>query len=237
MRTKIRIILLCMVCIFSCCACSLKDLFPPSVSARNMDELYKKFLQGEIKAKAVYDRDTVLSFYEEETYWEIEENAFPKEVLKKYFALVDVNGDKEEELIFWITADMDELMYILGCIDGELVAYDVFETHTTHMSFSIWDNGIAWWGQNYTGEEDVYFTYGKDGAAEELIHFVSTPEWLETVWAEPDYYYEYYYESGNEDKKVYLHSAEEYAALISKYQGRRPKWFDLSDFCDVSVLR
>lgn len=46
------------------------------------------------------------------------------------YAYVDVNGDENPELIFKISSNTSELMYIWGICDNELVCFDVFETHT-----------------------------------------------------------------------------------------------------------
>lgn len=203
----------------------------------NMDEPYRQFLYGKRNGANPYNQEEALSFYQEEAYWETGEPIFPKEALNKYFALADVNGDGREELIFRIAGGSDELLCIFGCEGENLIALDVYETHTPHISFSIGDNNIVRWGQNHTGEEEIYYGYDGNGRPLELIHFISTQEWVETVAFETGYYYEYYYLDGQEEQKIYLHSGKEYQDAALSYQGNELDWYDLADFSDVQVVR
>lgn len=89
-------------------------------SLRYLDDLYKEFLIGRISVENPFNPDFPITSYEEVFYWQEEEGAFPIETLEKKFALVDLNDDQTEELIFKISSGIDELMYILGIWDGEL---------------------------------------------------------------------------------------------------------------------
>ena len=56
-----------------------------------------------------------------------------------------------------------ELVYILGVQDDKLTCYDVHETHTSHMGFTVYDNGIVRWEQNYDGAEAIYYSFDDNG--------------------------------------------------------------------------
>lgn len=190
----------------------------------DISPLYAAFLQGEIQVANPYVEGGELSFFDERDYT-------PEQVFvgaKKSFSLVDVNGDGEPELIFRMEDSPSELMYILGVLGDELICYDVFETHTTHLGFTIYDNGIVCWGQNYDGSEDVYYCYDSDGKPRELIHFVGTGEDLASGLD-----YEYYYLDGEETARFSLESAEEYERLIAPYEGGEPEWFGCDAFADI----
>lgn len=200
-----------------------------------MNEQYQEFLYGTMEVINPFDEEAAISFYMEEMY--AETNTFSREELVKYFALVDVNGDQEEELVFRMKAGTDELMIILSCANGELTVFDVYETHTSGIGFSIYDTGIVVWGQNHTGDEEIYYAYDKHGDAKELIHFISTEKWQEEMLYAADQYYESYYLDGKVSNTFPLNNKEAYDALISEYIGNEPDWYDMRDFKDVSVLR
>lgn len=197
---------------------SLEDL--------NIHPLYAAFLCGEISVANPYvfeGSSAEFSFFHEQEYDSEFENAI------KSFALVDVNGDGGEELIFVIESDdnMDKLLFILGIRDDKLICYDVFESHTTRRFFSVYDNGNAWFGQSSTGQELVYYTYDGDGNPIELIHFYQ--EWN----SDSGLRYDYYYLDGNEEKKVYLDDDDEFWALELLYAGNEPEWYQCESFSDI----
>lgn len=120
-----------------------------------------------------YNPEVPISFFQEE-YYEQETDTFNKKTLTKYFTLVDVNSDNCEELIFSIKDGLDEIMVILGIVDQKLIVFDVFETHTSHISFTIFDHGIVMAGQNYDGEEYKYYSYDRYGKPKEEFDSIST---------------------------------------------------------------
>lgn len=187
--------------------------------------LYAAFLRNEISVPNPFVAGDKLSFFDDRDY-ALEEHVF--ECASKIFSLVDVNNDGASELIFEIYDSPDELKYILGIQGDQLVCYDVFETHTSRMSFWIFDNGIVTWSQGYDGAEKIYYTYDEDGSPHELIHF---------VWEEADsdsgLYYDYYYMDGDETAKCSLQSNEEYEALVAPYKGGEPEWFFCDAFADI----
>lgn len=187
--------------------------------------VYAAFLRNEISVPNPFVAGDELSFFDDREYAQ-EEHVF--ECASKIFSLVDVNDDGASELIFTIYDSPDELTYILGIQGDQLVCYDVFETHTTHMSFRICENGIVIWGQNYDGAESVYYTYDEEGSPYELIHFV-----CEEADSDSGLYYDYYYMDGDETAKCSLQSNEEYEALVSPYEGGQPEWFFCDAFADI----
>lgn len=146
-------------------------------------------------------------------------------ITHKYFALVDVNQDGNTELVFKICDGPSELLYLLGVYDNELICFDVFETHTTHMAFDVYDNGNSYWGQNYDGNETVYYTYTSEGTAHELIHFVSE--------SAEDYAADYYFLEGDETTKHSIAGEKEYLELESSYRGKTLEWYDCESFIDI----
>ena len=185
--------------------------------------LYAAFLRNELSVKNPFvpegdDYNTELSFFDDGEY---------DQDFRKSFSLVDVNSDGNPELIFKMTDSPSELVYILGVHDGEMICYDVHETHTSHMGFTMYDNGIVQWGQTYDGAEAKYYTFTDDGKMHELIHFVRE------VGSDADLYYDYYYLEGSEESRTSLQSNEEYESLVSSYRGEEPEWFDCNLFADI----
>ena len=82
---------------------------------------------------------------------------------EKRYAFVDMNRDEQEELIFKITASPSELMMILGVVEGELICFDVMETHTKTIEFSVYDFGLAWKDESYDHFVRGIYHYGEDG--------------------------------------------------------------------------
>lgn len=189
--------------------------------------LYAAFLLGEISVPNPYESGSELSFFDDREYAR-EEHVF--EYASKSFSLVDVNNDGVSELIFKIYDSPDELMYILGVQEDKLICYDVQETHTIHMSFRIYASGIVTWGQNYDGEEDIYYTYDEWGVPHELIHFVR-----EGRDSESGLCYDCYYRDGDETAKCSLQNNEEYEALAAPYKGEEPEWFFCDSFADIPM--
>lgn len=187
--------------------------------------LYAAFLRNEISVPNPYMAGSELSFFDDKMYSQ-EEHTF--ENATKCFSLVDVNNDDVSELVFKIYESPDELMYILGVQGDKLICYDVYETHTSHMAFGIYDNGIVTWGQNYDGDEDIYYSFDSEGKPYELIRFVR-----EDTVSDSDLSYDYYYLDGDETTKCILQSNEEYKNLISPYEGEEPEWFFCHSFADI----
>ncbi|MCM1119281.1 MAG: hypothetical protein NC543_07975 [bacterium] len=190
----------------------------------NIHPLYAAFLRGEIRVANPFAEEDELSFFDERDYEP--EQTFT--MASKSFSLVDVNGDGEPELIFRMEDSPSELVYILGVLGDELTCFDVFETHTTHMSVTVYDNGIVCWGQNYDGSEDIYYSYDSDGKSRELLHFVGTEDDLAS-----ELEYEYYYLDGDGAARFSLDSVEEYERLIAPYEGEYLEWFRCDAFADI----
>lgn len=195
------------------------------LSAFDIHPLYAAFLRDEISVVenpyAGYNAE--LSFFDDR---EIYEGSF-----RKSFSLVDVNHDNAPELVFRMTDSPSDVVYILGVQDDQLICYGIEETHTMHMGFSIYDNGIVTWGQNYNGEEERYYTFTEDGKEHELIHFVRD------AGSDSDLYYDYYYLEGNKESWFSLQDNEAYESLVSSYQGEEPEWFDCEDFADIPKIK
>ena len=180
----------------------------------SVEELYKAFLKNEISVANPYVEGGVLSVMDDED--------FEFTNAKKEYTLLDVNSDGAEELIFRMKEDYSNIMYILGVSGEELVAFDVYITHSKSMAHGVYDNGIVWWGQNYDGEEEVFYTYTSEGEAQELVHFVKANE-----MADEENTFDYFYYDGNVEEKNYLHSYEEYVSFSSAYKGNEPEWQEL----------
>lgn len=163
---------------------------PAEELADARDFLYEAFLKNEISVANPYVEGMNLTVMDDKGY-ELE-----FEDVQKTYAYVDVNGDEEPELIFKISSYPDELMYILGICDNELVCFDVFETHTGQIAFGVYDNGFVWIGQNYDGFEMAFYTYTADGQPVEVRRFTEEneadiadykgegPEWIDWQYEE-----------------------------------------------------
>ena len=186
--------------------------------------LYAAFLLNEISVENPfmpegYGYDTELTYFDDRVEYD--------DHFWKSFSLVDVNNDGDPELVFKMYSGPSKVVYILGVQDEKLICYDILITHTTHMSFFVYDNGIVEWGQNYDGEEGRYYTFTEDGKEHELIHFIRESG------SDSDLYYDYYYLEGNKEARYSLQSDEEYESLVSSYDGEEPEWFECESFADI----
>ncbi|MBR5126970.1 MAG: hypothetical protein IKU69_00895 [Roseburia sp.] len=120
-------------------------------------ELYEAFLNNEISVANPYVDGDTLSVMTDEDY----DGEF--DGAEKRYAFVDMNRDEQEELIFKITASPSELMMILGVVEGELICFDVMETHTKTIEFSVYDFGLAWKDESYDHFVRGIYHYGEDG--------------------------------------------------------------------------
>ena len=209
---------------------SLRESAKAYLTDFDIHPLYAAFLRNEIRVKNPFvpensGYNTELSFEDDKEYW-AEEDVFRS--ARKSFALVDVNCDGDPELVFRMTDSPSELLYIMGVQDSELTCYYIDETHTTHMGFFVYDNGNVERGQNYDGEEEIYYTFTEDGKEQELIHFIREAD------SDSNLLYDYYYVEGNDETRIRFQSDEEYEALVSLYRGEEPKWFDCETFADIS---
>lgn len=132
--------------------------------------LYEAFLKNETSAANPYVEGMELTVMDDEKYESEFENA------RKKYAYVDVNADDNPELIFKISSDTSELMYILGICDNELICFDVFESHTRNISFGVYDYGLVWEIQNYDGFEMTFYSYTEDGQQVRARHFTEENE-------------------------------------------------------------
>ncbi len=127
--------------------------------------LFEAFLKNEIGVANPYVEGMELTVMDEKNY----ESEF--EDAQKKYAYVDVNNDDNPELIFKISSNLSELMYILGVCDNELVCFDVFETHTKNIAFGVYDYGLVWEVRNYDGFEKTFYSYTTDGQPLEARRF------------------------------------------------------------------
>lgn len=127
--------------------------------------LYEAFLKNEISVAYPYVEGMELTVMDDEGYESEFENAW------KEYAYVDVNVDEKPELIFKISSNLSELMYIVGICDNELVCFDVFETHTKNIAFGVYDYGMVWEVRNYDGFEKTFYSYTTDGQPVEARRF------------------------------------------------------------------
>lgn len=127
--------------------------------------LYDAFLKNEISVANPYMEGMNLTVMDEKNY----ESEF--EDAQKKYAYVDVNNDDNPELIFKISSNLSELMYILGVCDNELICFDVFETHTKNIAFGVYDYGMVWEVRNYDGFEKTFYSYTADGQPVEARRF------------------------------------------------------------------
>ena len=148
------------------------------------DLLYEAFLKNETSVANPYVEGMNLTVMGDRDY----ESEF--EDAKKKYSYVDVNGDENAELIFKISSYPDELMYVLGVYDNELVCFDVFETHSRTMAFGVYNNGFVWEVKGYDGFEKIFYTYTADGQPMRARYFteenkadIATQE-EETEWIE-----------------------------------------------------
>ena len=150
------------------------------------EELYEAFLNNEISVANPYVDGDTLSVMTDEDY----DGEF--DGAEKRYAFVDMNSDEQEELIFKISAYPSELMMILGVYEGELICFDVMETHTSSIVFSVYDFGLAWKDESYDHFVRSIYHYGEDGKPSLIRTFTEgneasmetfagdEPEWM--VW-------------------------------------------------------
>ena len=134
------------------------------------NSLYESFLKNEISVANPYVEGMNLTVMDDKNY----ESEF--EDAQKKYAYVDVNADDNPELIFKISSDTSELMYILGICDNELICFDVFESHTRNISFSVYDYGLVWEIHNYDGFEETFYSYTADGQQVRARYFTEENE-------------------------------------------------------------
>ena len=139
------------------------EVYDPVMDTEILDEgssateLYEAFLKNEISVENPYVEGGFLSVMFDENY----DGEF--DGAEKRYAFVDMNSDEQEELIFKITAYPSELMMILGVFEGKLICFDVMETHTRTIGFSVYDFGLAWKDESYDHFVRSIYHYGEDG--------------------------------------------------------------------------
>lgn len=131
---------------------------------------YEAFLHNETSVANPYVEGMNLTVMDEKNY----ESEF--EDAKKKYAYVDVNNDDNPELIFKMSSETSELMYILGICDDELVCFDVFESHTRSIDFGVYDYGLVWEMWDYDGFEMTFYSYTTDGQPMEARRFTEENE-------------------------------------------------------------
>lgn len=206
----------------------------------NIDELFKQFLYGDLAIINPFSEEVdFLYAFGWETkydYWGSQEGEDYKCTRK--FALVDLDGDGKEELIFSAGEYkyLDEVILLLHSDGKQLYCWDIYETHTQHIETSIYTNGIVKWGQNHTGAEEVYGRYDELGNFYELISFSSSVDYKGESFADESDY-EYYYLNGDRDKpySFKVKSYEEYEEFINNYIGKLEPitWFNCDNIVDI----
>lgn len=196
----------------------------------DIDPLYVEFLMGE--KNAFYSHTYEGKRYEEEISYfeEVDCNDCFCGIVSKNFALVDMNNDGKEELIFDLYKDGDGLMFILGKgKKHELVCYDVFETHSSNVGFRINDNGTVTYR---VLEDSQLYSYDSNGKRQELL-FLHRENYPDTALS-----YGYYYLNGNEKTKCDLQSEEEFEEVWDNlWWGEKPIWYDCGYFIDIAKPR
>ncbi len=195
----------------------------------DIDPLYVEFLMGE--KNAFYSHTYEGKRYEEEISYfeEVDCNDCFCGIVSKRFALVDINNDGKEELIFDLYAPGGRLMFILAKgKKHELVCYDVFESHSSHVGFQINDNGTVTYGAL---EDSKLYSYDSNGKRQELV-FLHEENYPDTALS-----YGYYYLNGNEKTKCDLQSEEEYKEIEDSLWGEGAIWYDCGYFIDIAKPR
>lgn len=195
----------------------------------DIDPLYVEFLMGE--KNAFYSHTYEGKRYEEEISYfeEVDCNDCFCGIVSKRFALVDINNDGMEELIFDLYAPGGRLMFILAKgKKHELVCYDVFESHSSHVGFQINDNGTVTYGAL---EDSKLYSYDSNGKRQELV-FLHEENYPDTALS-----YGYYYLNGNEKTKCDLQSEEEYKEIEDSLWGEGAIWYDCGYFIDIAKPR
>lgn len=194
----------------------------------NIDKLFKDFLYGDVSVQNSFnEKDVLNAFGWEETYneWLYDKDKDYKCIRK--FALVDLDNDSKDELIFSAgeSENLEEVILLLHSDGNQLYCWDIYETHTQHMVTAIYTNGVVKWGQNHTGAEEVYYRYDTTGTPYELIHFSRFGE------SKGDFIYNGFYLNGNKNRISLLNSYEEYENLLKQYIGelKSVRWFNCDD--------
>lgn len=241
MKRIIYPIALSLIVLLSACSNSSAKHAPENsgryMADQDIEDDYLAFLQGNKEINNPFVENDFISFYLEEEYWEVQAEIFPPDSLRKYYVLQDMTGDGKAELLYKVSAGVDEIICIIGRKDSELVIYDIFETHTNRMGSQIYEDGTVEWGQNYAGEEITLYRYDQEGLPRELIHFNSSDAWLEKYEEQSDFYPEYYYLNGIESELSKLADYEEYQSLLGQYRSTPVNWIDLDDFQDINIIR
>ena len=192
-----------------------------------IEPLYVEFLMGE--KNAIYSYNYEGKRYEKEIsyYDDVPSGAFFCGTASKSFALVDMNNDGKEELIFQLYHENgDCLMYILGVRKKtELICYDAFESHSMHIGFQVNDNGTIIYSSH---EDSQLYSYNINGKPQELV-FLHRENYPDTALS-----YGYYYLNGNEKTKCDLQNKEEYEEIRDGLWGENPIWYDCKSFIDVA---
>lgn len=187
----------------------------------DMDPLYVSYLKNEISVDNPYvegDQLNILTYKEDYT------SEFQDATIG--YALVDVNGDGENELVVNISSAVDQLLEILTVSDDKLTVVDIFESHNMRMGASVYTNGVVGEDSTYDDMMDSYFSYDLSGQRKGIITFYKAAD------SESQLLYEYYYLDGNSDSKVMLSSDDEYQELRAKYVGQPVEYIDITDFVE-----
>lgn len=201
----------------------------------NIDELFKEFLYGNITIQNPFVSENNLNAFG----WEKLYNEWTYDKDNNYkcarkFALVDLDGDEKDELIFSAGENdyFEEIILLLHSNGKQLSCWDIYETHTQRMGASIYSNGIVRWENTIQDDycEDVYYQY-KHGKADELIHF-----FINYDDGAINSNFGSYYLNGNKKEIYLIRNNNEYEEILKEYVGEMKSitWFNCDNIADIN---
>lgn len=187
----------------------------------DINHLYITFLKGESVVEDPYEKGSWINAY---FYKGLQDVSFDDSVIE--FALIDLNGDLEEELVVNIHNDVDQLLEILSVTNGELVMLDLYESHSMRIGFDVYDNGVVRAGHSYDDQVNEYFSYDINGERKDIITF------FKAYMSDSPLSYECYYLNGNREDKIALSTDEEYELIKGEYVGELLEYIDITEYVE-----
>lgn len=174
-----------------------------------LDPVYVDFLCGEISFGNPYDNDIPLDIY---TY----QRCFTAygDVTVEY-ALLDVNHDGTEELIVNAHNSTEQIVDVIGVIDGEAVLVDCFESHNSKIRCNVYDKGVLSYESFMMSNIVNLHTYDADNCLLEVLDFYKDSA------SQSELKYDCYFFDGNSDEEIPFTDAGEEAELILEYAGNK----------------
>lgn len=187
----------------------------------DINQLYQQYILGEISVANPYvenDNINILSYKESDA------SSFADAVIG--YALIDVNGDSEKDLIINVQNNIDQLLVVMTVAGDELLVIDIFESHSLRMGFSVYDNGVIRSGRSYDDLVDEYFTYDENGNRNDIISF------FKACNSDAPQFYEYYYINGNPEEKITLSNDDDFYNAQSQYVGNPVEYTDITEYVE-----